>query len=387
MEKIYHDLSLDFCENRSLQEIRIKQNDKFGRRIRLHFYNNGAAVAINSETDTATCYASINGIATAVGDACNIENNAVIIDVGLPMTSIAGTERCEVRVESANGRVHTATFNILVEPSTVTENTPKIINTADIFGQLGSWESNTAKTITRFIINGINALHPEYTQAYTTAKIGNESDKTVMTLDLGVYNPYKSDGLLITADGILIPRFAYATAVDGDAAVIRFFQSAGLGIGQMLRFYIYHKPEYSSGTVVGEAVAMSDGVISETVEGKASTVIDLLDYELSVKYYNSSASQVVPTDKWFSVSSNQIVKLVCKYDGSEVLAGAGIPVVGWHYNNNFKNSITCSNNELIVSNLEISSIGPLATVMPFVAVKGDADLSKLTEFYMIITEV
>lgn len=387
MEKIYHDLSLDFCENRSLQEIKIKQNDKFGRRIRLHFYNNGAAVAINSETDTATCYASINGIATAVGDVCNIENNAVIIDVGLPMTSIAGTERCEVRVESANGRVHTATFNILVEPSTVTENTPKIINTADIFGQLGSLESNIEKTITRFIINGINALHPEYAQAYTTAKIENESDKTVMTLNLGIYNPDKSDGLLITADGVLVPSFAYATSVDGNSAVISFFQSAGLEIGQILRFYIYHKPEAGSGTVVGEAVAMSDGAVVETIEGKPSTVIDLIDYELSVKNYSSSDTEVIPTDKWFSVSSNQIIKLVCKYDGSEVLPGAGVPAVGWHFNNSMKNSTTCSNNELIVSHFDINSIGPIKTVMPYLVVRGTADLSKITEFYMIITEV
>lgn len=116
-----------------------------------------------------------------------------------------------------------------------------------------------AQTITQYIINGINALHPEYTQSFATETVETESD-TIMTcvMDLSIYNPDNADGLLITADGVLIAPAAYTAAVENNAAVIRFFKSAGLRIGDSVQFYIYHKPANGSSSVVGEAVAMAD---------------------------------------------------------------------------------------------------------------------------------
>lgn len=276
MEKIYHDLSLDFNETHTLKVVRIKQFDYFGRRIRLHLYNNGKAVSLNSNDDTVTLFAGINNVATAIGDSCDIENNAVIVHVGLPMTSIAGTEKCEVRVESANGRVHTATFDVLVEPATVTQETPKIISTADIFSSLESWERNSEKTITQFIINSINALHPEYTISTFSEVVEDESAATMTcVVDLNVYNPDKSDGLLVTADGVLVNPLAYTTAVENNAAVIRFGTSAGLQVGQTVYFTVYHKPQGSSGgTVSGTVTTISDGTVSNSIADDAQEIAD-----------------------------------------------------------------------------------------------------------------
>lgn len=247
----------------------------------------------------------------------------------------------------------------------------------------------TKKLLTNCIMWSINGLHPEYTQSYMTETVETESDKTMTcTVDLTVYNPDKSDGLLVTADGVLINPLAYTVTVENNAAKIQFFASAGLQIGQTVNFTYYHKSQNGSGVVAGEVVAMSDGVISGALAGTPGQIIDLMDYELSVYQPDGvSVSSIFPVDEWFPVDSNQIVKLVCVYDGAEVFAGSGLSSAGWYCNNDLHTSVSNNKNTLIVANMKFSSGKPLTTIMPYIRVNGTADLSKLTQFYMIITEV
>ena len=130
--------------------------------------------------------------------------------------------------------------------------------------------------ITQFIINGINALHPEYTVSTFNETVEDESAATMTcVVDLNVYNPDKSDGLLITADGVLISPLAYTTAVENNAAKIQFFESAGLQVGQTVYFTVYHKPQGSSGgTVSGTVTTISDSVTVTTVSGFATEITD-----------------------------------------------------------------------------------------------------------------
>ena len=132
-----------------------------------------------------------------------------------------------------------------------------------------------AQTITQFIINGINALHPEYTISTFSETVETESDKTMTcTVDLNVYNPNKSDGLLITADGVLVSPLAYGVSVDGNTAKIQFFESAGLEIGQSLYATVYHKPENSSGSIAGRATIFADGTANWSAASETTILAD-----------------------------------------------------------------------------------------------------------------
>lgn len=128
-----------------------------------------------------------------------------------------------------------------------------------------------SKKITQYIINGINALHPEYTITTFSETIDTESDVTMTcTVDLNVYNPDKSDGLLVTADGVLVSPLGYATSVEDNAAKIQFFESAGLQVGQTVNFTVYHKPQ-GGGLSAGQAVILATGT-ADSVAGIAQTM-------------------------------------------------------------------------------------------------------------------
>ncbi len=137
-------------------------------------------------------------------------------------------------------------------------------------------KTDISETITTLILNSINALHPDYTVTTFTETVETEEDTTMTCiLDLSVYNPDNNDGLLITADDILISTPTYTVSVENNSAVIRFFVSAGLKIGQTVIFYVYHKPQNSSsGTVVGEVLSISDGSIAAGISGTAEQITD-----------------------------------------------------------------------------------------------------------------
>lgn len=147
-----------------------------------------------------------------------------------------------------------------------------IVNMADNF----QTQKIIAQTITQYIINGINALHPEYTQSFATETVETASDTTMMcVMDLSIYNPDNYDGLLVVADGVLISPMAYTTAVENNAAVVRFSDLAGLKVGDDVQMYIYHKPQNNGGgAVAGTVITVSDGIVSDTVSGIAEKITD-----------------------------------------------------------------------------------------------------------------
>lgn len=132
-------------------------------------------------------------------------------------------------------------------------------------------QADIAKAITQFILNSIGGLYPEYTTTTFSETVETEADTAMAChVDLNTYNPENSDGLLITADGILISQTGYTTAVESNAAVIRFGTSAGLAVGQTVDFYVYHKPQTGGGSV-GQSYAITTG-ISDSIDGISTEI-------------------------------------------------------------------------------------------------------------------
>lgn len=174
MRKIYTDLTLDFADNRSLQCVRVMQGDKTaGRIIRISLTNNGEAVPLDTNIDTATLWASVGGCITVEDTECLISDNQVHIFVMGELTDISGTEHCTVKIESANGIVHTARFDLLVAPNPVSDDMPERVSTASLVQRVTQAE-NDIDTLEGQLITLIGrATQLETTTSELTANLAN----------------------------------------------------------------------------------------------------------------------------------------------------------------------------------------------------------------------
>lgn len=141
MEVLYTDLSLDFADNRTLKTIKIKQHDDHNRIIRIAFFHKGQRITLDSNTDTAVINASVGGTVTAYHDdtgvGINNISNTVNVTLTDNLTTLAGTEHCEIMVNTdggidANRISHTATFDLLVEPSVANTDHQSILANTDL---------------------------------------------------------------------------------------------------------------------------------------------------------------------------------------------------------------------------------------------------------------
>lgn len=145
MDRIINEITLDFTQNISLASVNIKQGDDGGRLIRVYLKNNGVSVPVSTANgDTATLYASVNGMITADGTAVIINDTTNTVDILITSTlsAAAGREHCEIRITSGTGKIHTARFTILVGAASASADMPEVIKTADIIGRVGDAESD-----------------------------------------------------------------------------------------------------------------------------------------------------------------------------------------------------------------------------------------------------
>lgn len=249
------------------------------------------------------------------------------------------------------------------------------------------------KAITQCVINGINALHPEYEKSYraitatpatTLMPSGGAPYWTIDKPESGFESGY--DGLLITVDSLLISPAQYTVTDSKTQIVIEFHTS--FTNGQTLTCTLYHKPQNGSSIAAGEAVTMSDGVISQALAGIPGQIIDLMDYELiTTDTYTSSVPkpgeyiELKNFQEWFPVNSNQVIQVIFKYNNEETSAVVRMKINGSH------SGCTGSDDDYFVVSELSNYQGVATTVRPLIKVDGTADLSKLTQFYMIITEV
>ena len=146
MNKIYCDLELDFSENKSLKVIKVKQFESQGKRIRLYLYNNGTEF-IFSGLETAVINANVNGTVTTYEETCivSVEDNYITIPLYSSLTTLAGNERCEVKITSYSNIIYTATFILDVEPSVATSESAAVLKTTELASVLADHESRIAK--------------------------------------------------------------------------------------------------------------------------------------------------------------------------------------------------------------------------------------------------
>lgn len=178
MEVLYTDLSLDFADNRTLKTIKIKQHDDHNRTIRIALFHKGQRITLDSNTDTAVINASVGGTVTAYHDDTGVEINSIsnTVDVTLTdnLTTLAGTEHCEIMVSYTDSRInanrisHTATFDLLVEPSvantdhqSILANTDLALNWAAELADINALDitQNTRLTTIESDISTINTLN------------------------------------------------------------------------------------------------------------------------------------------------------------------------------------------------------------------------------------
>lgn len=267
MEHIFVHIKLDFCAGDSLQTVYAHQGDRdTGKVIAAELYNNGRRVTLDSETDTITLFAAVGNTATAIGRSCYISNNCAMITITQELSALAGTQHCFIRVESENGVVHTASFDILVSADP-TAGKPEVIATADIATRLTAAENDitvleAADTIAEQTIANMNkltipgAIHsafPEIANRYAsfvvseTATLSQSSpyvDIAASTFD------YAVDGVIVTTNSkILPPAGRYYETVGSNTRVHFLNASQQYGADDTLYFTIYSKTYVKSSGV------------------------------------------------------------------------------------------------------------------------------------------
>lgn len=119
MNLITTQVDLDFIFNDSRKAIPIVQGDDGGRVLIVNLYNNGTYVEVDSETDTITLSAEVDGIRTVLRKEINIENatgvgTRAVIPITSDLSRLSGVEHCVLRISSSNGIVHAAAFDLIV---------------------------------------------------------------------------------------------------------------------------------------------------------------------------------------------------------------------------------------------------------------------------------
>lgn len=301
MNVIIADLNLDFCENESRKCVFVKQGDSEGSRlVRIRLFNNGVPVTLSS-SDTAEFFAGINGVATATGEECDIENSKILVFLGSNVTAIAGREHCEVRISTpvtstTRRHIYTARFDLIVGAAAVTDDTPEYIASATIFDRLDALEQAVDPSANNehemYPVYAANALHPEWTRSYINATVGSGTmygtggNNGYYRITANAFDRDK-DGLLITrarngtSKFIASPYYTlYSDAdyfedpedVHGDTIVA--FGNVGFEHADMVRFWIYKQPTTAAASLTyGTTVGMSVGMTS-AYQGTSEEVTD-----------------------------------------------------------------------------------------------------------------
>ena len=277
-------MTLDFADNRSLQCVRVMQGDKTaGRVIRISLKNNGEDVALDTNTDTATLWASVDNCITVEDAGCLISDNQVYIYVMGGMTAIPGTEHCTVKIESANGVVHTAMFDILVAPNPVSDDMPEHISTASLVERMAQAEIDidSLETITRGLISNL-ASYIKYTlsgmfrgwkrtdrMVTGTELYGSRpySNVAYYVIEKEYFNPDNGDGLMVWRNTTeLIPPALYHFNVSDDEVTIVFHtEDDYFASTDRVYFAFYKKPASSGGGVIGTSMHITSAVRGEVV--------------------------------------------------------------------------------------------------------------------------
>lgn len=255
MEKIIHELTLDFQDNESFQVIRTKQGDKSGgRKVVLTLTNNGHEVDLSGSDNTASLFASINGTITAANQSCEIVDNKVLIPILANLTEIAGTEHCEIRVKSDAGTVFTARFDILVGEAAVTDDMPHVLPTSNLVNDVESLQEDVLDLQANAVIwtDALKALGYTFSE-YSMNQLNFSAAEnpsiigTNPSIDLPNFD-YTKDGILVFKnDYIFIPNLSFAPLQGGGVTVT---VGTTVTASDTVKIRCYIKPSYVESSTV-----------------------------------------------------------------------------------------------------------------------------------------
>lgn len=147
MDRIHTTVKLDFAENNSRRTVFAQQGDNNGRAVKIELYSNGERVTL-FQSDTVTINASCNGVIVAEGVACQVIDNVVYVLLTNTLTALPGIAHCVLRVDGAQGRVHTARFDINIGADPASGATPAVLPTASIVDRVEELEDNCVRSTT-----------------------------------------------------------------------------------------------------------------------------------------------------------------------------------------------------------------------------------------------
>lgn len=147
MNRIVLSVDVDLAKGKSLEVLYVKQFEHDVKKIQVNLYYNGEEVIVPTTGNSARLNASVDGTVTAYQKTAYIPNsndeNYVWFPLYEELTALAGTEHCEIEIyrTSTGDNIYTATFDIIVEPSVATSESPRVVSTTELAGTLNSLDS------------------------------------------------------------------------------------------------------------------------------------------------------------------------------------------------------------------------------------------------------
>lgn len=184
INRIVLSVDVDLAKGKSLEILYVKQFEHDVKKIQVNLYYNGEEVIGLTTGNNARINASVNGTVTAYQLTARLPNdndkNYIIIPLYEELTSLAGREHCEIEIynTSTGNNIYTATFDIIVEPSAATAESPRVVSTTELASTLTSLDSRVTALEQRGagsgIISGISALGTNGAVTAATAGIASE---------------------------------------------------------------------------------------------------------------------------------------------------------------------------------------------------------------------
>ena len=140
-------IDIDLAKGKVLDVLYIKQFEHDIKNIQSNLYYNDEEVIVPTTGNSARLNASVDGTVTAYQKTAYIPNsndeNFVWFPLYEELTVLAGTEHCEIEIyrTSTGDNIYTATFDIIVEPSVATSESPRVVSTTELAGTLNSLDS------------------------------------------------------------------------------------------------------------------------------------------------------------------------------------------------------------------------------------------------------
>lgn len=141
---IWLEIDVDLAKGKTLEVIHVKQFEHDVKKIRVNLFYNGEEVIVPTTGNAARVSASVGGTVTAYQENAYLPNrddeNYVYFPLHESLTTLSGTEHCEVEIYNTTTEkcIYTATFDIIVEPSVASADSPRAVGTTELAGTLSS---------------------------------------------------------------------------------------------------------------------------------------------------------------------------------------------------------------------------------------------------------